>query len=115
MLLRAALAVSFAALGLALGGAALAEPAPKPPSGGELGCAVVTAEARLYGYGYQHWVTLANHCQQSVSCEVWTNVDPTPHLTLTAKPGETASVATRLTSPSRELQAGKSCKLLASR
>ena len=102
-------------LSLALAGAALAEPAPKPPSADPLACAVVTAEARLYGYGYQHWVTLANHCQQSVTCEVWTNVDPTPHLTLTAKAGESASVPTRLTSPSREVQAGKSCKLLASR
>jgi hypothetical protein len=72
----------------------------------------VTAGVRNYGYGYQHYVTLANHCDQPVKCEVWTNVDPTPHHELSAKPGETVSVATRLSSPSREVSAGHSCRFV---
>jgi len=91
---------------------ATAEPAPKPPSADPLPCAKVTANARNYGYGYQHSVTLSNQCQRTVSCEVWTNVDPTPHLTVSAKPGESATVFTRLSSPSREVEAGKSCRLV---
>ncbi|HEY4103962.1 MAG TPA: hypothetical protein VGM44_08725 [Polyangiaceae bacterium] len=71
-------------------------------------CAVVTAGVR-YSAGYTHVVTLANHCERAVSCEVWTNVDPAPHLTLRAKPGEGASVVTRIGSPSRDVTAGKSC------
>src|SRR5689334_20134332 len=60
------------------------EPAPAEPT-----CAEVTAGVRNYGYGYQHYVTLTNHCDRPVQCEVWTNVDPTPHHELSAKPGET--------------------------
>ena len=69
----------------------------------------MTASARLYYAGYNHVVTLANHCQRAVSCEVWTNVDPTPHFMLRAKPGESTETITRVGSPSREVQAGKLC------
>ena len=72
-------------------------------------CASVTASARLYYAGYNHVVTLTNRCQRVVSCEVWTNVDPTPHFTLRAKPGESVETITRVGSPSREVQAGKLC------
>jgi hypothetical protein len=44
-------------------------------------------------------------------CEVWTDVDPTPHYTVTAKAGETVETITRAGSPSRAVQAGKSCHL----
>ena len=72
-------------------------------------CAAVTASTRLNAVGYNHIVTLANHCQRAVSCEVWTNVDPTPHVTLRAKPGESAETITRVGSPSRDVHAEKSC------
>lgn len=89
---------------------AAAEPSANDRAGNELDCARVTAEARNYGYGYNHVLTLSNQCQRAVSCEVWTNVDPTPHLKLDAKPGQSASIIARVGSPSRNVQAGKSCK-----
>ena len=88
-------------------------PAPAAEPGTELECASVTASVRLQAYGYAHVVTLANHCQRSVSCEVWTNVDPSPHLSLSAKPGQTAETVTRSGSPSRDVQAGKLCRFAA--
>jgi len=72
-------------------------------------CAQVTASARYTGIGYMHVVTLTNGCQRTVTCEVWTNVDPTPHHVLQAKPGKSAEVIVRGGSPSREVQAGKQC------
>jgi len=72
-------------------------------------CAKVTASARLQAYGYAHVVTLNNTCQRAVSCEVWTDVDPQPHLTVQAKPGQSAEVITRNGSPSREVRADKLC------
>jgi hypothetical protein len=73
-------------------------------------CASVTASTRLQAYGYAHVVTLTNHCQVPVSCEVWTNVDPTPHQTLRAKAGESVETITRRGSPSRDVHAGKECR-----
>jgi len=73
-------------------------------------CAAVTASARFKGYGYTHIVTLSNSCQRAVSCEVWTDVDPTPHVTLQAKPGQSADVVIRNGSPASEVHAGKLCR-----
>ena len=72
-------------------------------------CASVTASARFKAIGYTHVVTLTNACQRAVSCEVWTDVDPTPHLTLQAKPGKSAEVIVRNGSPASEVHAGKVC------
>ncbi len=103
------LRVTLLALGLAAVAAPVAaDPAPKSDS---VGCASVSASARLQAYGYAHVVTLANHCSRPVMCEVWTDVDPTPHYTVTAKAGETVETVTRAGSPSRAVQAGKSCHL----
>ncbi len=76
-----------------------------------LDCASVTAGTRLEAYGYSHVITLSNHCATPVSCEVWTNVDPSPHVTLQAKAGETVETVTRRGSPSRDVQAGKLCRV----
>ena len=78
---------------------------------GPADCASVTASTRLEAYGYSHVVTLSNHCASPVSCEVWTNVDPSPHVTLRAKAGETVETVTRRGSPSRDVQAGQQCRL----
>ena len=72
-------------------------------------CAQVSASARYKAIGYTHVVTLSNGCQRAVSCEVWTDVDPTPHLTLEAKPGKSAEVIVRNGSPASEVHAGKLC------
>jgi hypothetical protein len=85
-----------------------ADPAPAP---GSVDCASVSASARPQAYGYAHVVTLANHCARAVTCEVWTDVDPSPHHTLSAKSGETVETITRAGSPARAVQAGKSCHL----
>lgn len=82
---------------------------PAPGSGAE--CASVSASARPQAYGYAHVVTLVNHCARAVTCEVWTDVDPSPHYTLTAKAGQSSEIITRAGSPSRAVQAGKSCRL----
>jgi hypothetical protein len=73
-------------------------------------CASVTATARFKAMGYTHIVTLTNGCERAVSCEVWTDVDPTPHYTLSAKPGKSAEVIVRNGSPAREVHAGKVCQ-----
>ncbi|HET7539389.1 MAG TPA: hypothetical protein VFK05_05935 [Polyangiaceae bacterium] len=73
-------------------------------------CASVTASARFKGDGYRHVVTLSNGCRQPVTCEVWTDVDPTPHYTLQANPGKTAEVIIRNGSPASEVHAGKLCR-----
>ena len=98
--------VGVAALGalpVLLAGAALAEGTPQD-------CASVTAHASYRGGGYAHLVTLTNHCQSAVTCEVWTNVDPSPRVSLHAKPGETVETVTRIGSPSYDVQAGKQCR-----
>lgn len=91
-----------------LTGAAAADPA----QAGGADCASVAASTRLQAYGYAHVVTLQNRCQRAVSCEVWTNVDPTPHYTLQAKPGASAEVVTRNGSPSHDVHAEKSCHVI---
>jgi hypothetical protein len=73
-------------------------------------CASVVASARFTGAGYRHIVKLTNNCRQPVSCEVWTDVDPTPHHTLQAAPGASAEVAVRDGSPATAVRAGKACR-----
>ncbi len=97
----------IALVGCGLGGALLASVATAQTAE----CASVNASTRLEAYGYTHVVTLANHCSAPVSCEVWTNVDPSPHVTLHAKAGESVETVTRRGSPSRDVQAGKLCTL----
>ncbi len=106
------LRVGLLALGLALASAGVASPVaadPAPDTGAE--CASVTASARAQAIGYAHVVTLVNRCSRAVSCEVWTDVDPSPHYTLSAKAGQSAEIIIRAGSPSRVVQAGKSCRL----
>ena len=99
-------------LALALASSAVESPvAADSASDSSAECASVTASARPQAIGYEHVVTLVNHCSRAVSCEVWTDVDPLPHYTLTAKAGQSAELITRAGSPSRVVQAGKSCRL----
>jgi len=82
---------------------------PKKPAPDVSTCAKVTGSAPYQGYGYTHLVELKNTCGKPVECRVWTNVDP-EKLTLSAKPGETVSIATRKGSPSRDFTAQSECK-----
>jgi hypothetical protein len=98
-------------LGVALLGAGVALfSAVAAAEGAATDCASVTARASYRGSGYAHLVTLTNHCQSAVTCEVWTNVDPSPRVSLHAKPGETVETITRIGSPSSDVQAGKQCR-----
>src|SRR5687768_8441772 len=99
MNLRAFLALT-ALSALALGARAEPPRDDAPGASSPNQCAVVTPVARYIGYGYYHVVSLKNGCSRPVTCEVWTDVDPTPHHTLSAKPGETAEVVVRRGSPS---------------
>ncbi|MEI9948692.1 MAG: hypothetical protein WDO74_06840 [Pseudomonadota bacterium] len=89
---------------LALAGTAAAD---SPQQVGD--CASVTASASFRGDGYRHIVTLTNACQRTVACEVWTDVDPTPHHIVQAKPGKSADVIIRNGSPASEVHAQKLC------
>jgi len=101
--------ISVRVAGLVLASAvASSAGADSPQPVGE--CASVRASARFKGDGYRHVVTLSNGCQQPVSCEVWTDVDPTPHYTLQANPGKSAEVIVRNGSPASEVHAGKLCR-----
>ena len=82
--------------------------APKKPDANE--CAQVTASVRAEAYGYTHIVTLKNACDKPVSCEVWTDVDPSPRKLLKAAPGESDFVVTRRGSPARAVEASKDCR-----
>ena len=99
---RRLISLSLACLSLAATAAA-----DSPPPVGD--CASVTASARYRAIGYTHVVTLNNTCQRAVACEVWTDVDPSPHYTLQAKPGKSAEVITRSGSPASEVHAEKLC------
>ena len=103
--LKLLLLAACLSLGLGLGGTAAAADAPQQVGD----CAQVTASARFNAVGYRHVVTLTNTCQRAVSCEVWTDVDPTPRYTLVAKPGKSAEVIVRNGSPASEVHAGKVC------
>jgi hypothetical protein len=84
-------------------------PAQAPSAAADT-CTVASPLARYEAYAYTHVVELKNNCTRPVTCEVWTDVDPTPHHVLSAKPGESASVLVRRGSPARTFKAEKSCK-----
>ncbi|HVZ34852.1 MAG TPA: hypothetical protein VG963_20635, partial [Polyangiaceae bacterium] len=65
---------------------------------------------RYIGMGYTHFVTLRNGCAKAVECELWTDVDPEPRMTVHVAPGDSAEVVTRRGSPAREVTAFKSCR-----
>ena len=87
------------------GGAGKAPPAKAPG-----GCVAVSAGTRMEPFGFTHVVTLHNGCDKPVTCEVWTDVDPTPRQTLSARPGETVDVVTRIGSPASVFTAFKECR-----
>jgi hypothetical protein len=73
-------------------------------------CTEVRASTRTEAYGYTHVVTVHNRCNKPVVCDVWTDVDPTPKVTLRVAPSESAEIVTRRGSPAREVSAGSQCR-----
>lgn len=95
-------------------GAEPPKPAPSQPKPvapkGPGACASVKGGVIAEAFGYKHVVTLFNGCDKAVECQVWTDVDPSPRQLLTAAPGETVQVITRIGSPAREVSAHSECK-----
>ncbi|MET0342192.1 MAG: hypothetical protein ABW252_14400 [Polyangiales bacterium] len=90
--------------------------APKPPAD-KPGPAPITADAcaeargsvRQEAYGYTHVVSLRNGCAKPVSCELWSDVDPSPRTRVEVPPGATSEVVTRRGSPAREVRGFRKC------
>lgn len=105
-----ALVIAIALLGRAHAQSIKVPVQEKPPAKTPDTCATVSASVQSEAYGYKHIVTLANHCDKAVQCEVWTDVDPTPRNTLVAKPGESVDIVTRIGSPASQVTAQKLCR-----
>jgi hypothetical protein len=87
-------------------GTALADGPAKSPRD----CVVVTATAPFVGYAHNHVVVVKNTCERPVSCEIWTDVDPSPRHNVSLKQGESASLLIRKGSPASAYKAESACK-----
>lgn len=74
----------------------------------DLSCVLVRAEARYAGFGYNHIVYLNNTCGDSVSCEVSTDVQPSP-VQVSLESGQSTEVLTFRGSPAAVFHAKVSC------
>lgn len=73
-------------------------------------CYGVHGEARYGALAYKHVVIVTNRCDVQLQCQVWTDVDPSPRVSLTVGPKATGEVITRATSPARSFKAYGECK-----
>ncbi|MFZ1865246.1 MAG: hypothetical protein WAU39_13560 [Polyangiales bacterium] len=73
-------------------------------------CYQVRGEARYGALAYKHIVIVSNRCDITLSCEVWTDVDPTPRQKLTVGPNTEAEAMTRSNSPARDFKAYGECQ-----
>ena len=96
------------ALGVLASGAPLAADNDKDKE--PLDCYAVGGQARYGALGYKHVVTVRNRCSVTLKCQVWTDVDPKPRLSLTVGPGETGEQICRVGSPARSFKAFGECK-----
>jgi hypothetical protein len=109
MFMRRSLIGNWARYGVVIGISAFAawgiSAAPGTPD-----CVQVSAQAVYRNYGYDHLVSIANACQESVMCVVSTNVNPEPQRVEVA-PKERADVLTFRGSPSRAFVPKVACRL----
>ena len=73
-------------------------------------CYNVYGEARYGAFAYKHIVIVQNRCDTTLSCKVWTDVDPQPQLSLTVGPKGTGEVIARNNSPARSFKAFGECE-----
>lgn len=73
-------------------------------------CISVTSTSRWVPYAYDHIVTLTNGCSRDATCQVSTDVNPTPTTASVAK-GTTVDVVTFMGSPSATFNARVRCAL----
>ena len=97
--------VAFLAVATTLAAAAQTDAPDSPPKD----CYSVRGEAYYILLGYNHVVTVENHCEKDLQCEVWTNVDPEPTIPVSVQAGESASVTARRSSPASAFTAYGEC------
>lgn len=73
-------------------------------------CYNVHGEARYGALAYKHIVIVTNRCDMSLQCEVWTDVDPSPRLSVSVGPKGTTETVVRNNSPARAFKAFGECK-----
>jgi len=73
-------------------------------------CYSVHGEARYGALAYKHSVIVTNRCELELQCEVWTDVEPSPHQSVSVGPKGTAEVIVRANSPARAFKAFGDCK-----
>jgi hypothetical protein len=95
---------------LASGGSHLAAAQEHDPNAGKKECQEVRGEARYRALGYNHVVIVTNRCNKAISCEVWTDVDPSPRQSLEVAANSSAEITTRLGSPASSFSAYAECK-----
>ena len=76
----------------------------------EVGCYKITAKAIKMADGYKHEVTVDNQCEYWLQCEVWTNVNPTPAISVTIGPKASESAQTAVGSSTDEVTGYGSCR-----
>lgn len=84
--------------------------APPPPAKSKdpTRCVTHQIQARFIS-GYDHLVHLTSECEMKVTCQVSTDVNPTPE-TVSLSPGEKATVLTYRGSPARVFTATVRCE-----
>ena len=95
---------------LALGGTDLAAAQYDDPNAPKKECHEVRGEARYRALGYNHVVIVTNRCDKTISCEVWTSVDPTPRQSVEVPANSSVEVTTRLGSPAASFSAYAECE-----
>ena len=106
VVVRSLLAASFALAMATPDGTLLAQ----DDGGSVRDCYSVRGEARYGALGYNHIVMIRNRCDKTLKCQVWTDVDPKPRLSLSVEPKATEERTTRINSPARGFKAFGECK-----
>jgi hypothetical protein len=74
-------------------------------------CVQVSSQAVYRNYGYDHIVSIANGCDETVSCDVFTSANP-EHQKVDVPRNQRADVLTFRGSPSRAFVAHVDCALV---
>lgn len=73
-------------------------------------CVEARGEVVYGALGYDHYVSLKNACDRAFSCNVRTNVNPTP-IEVVVPPNQTVSILTFRGSPAREFTPYVTCSV----
>ncbi|MEM8609126.1 MAG: hypothetical protein AAGF92_18635 [Myxococcota bacterium] len=73
-------------------------------------CYDVRGEARFGALAYNHVVIVSNRCDFPLQCQVWTDVDPKPRVSVTVGANSSEERVIRVGSPARGFKAYGECK-----